>query len=365
MSQQTYETLIEALGKRGGAAPAIKCPELYTLLEELFTPEEAALACEMPMEPVSAADLARDTGRDPSAVERLLDGMADKGLLITRDRGGVDLFTIQQMMPGIFEYQFMKGEVNDRCRRLAHLFDDFLDVVAKSLSEGTTPPLFPFARVIPVEEEITASVQIEPYDRVSNYIEAAETISVSTCYCRHHGDLLDQGCGKSKEVCLTFGPAAKFNEKRGFGRLISKEEARRLLDLSEKEGLVHCSTNTGKYVDFICNCCSCHCFILRSVKNSSMPSAAATSGFIAMVSDEDCMGCGDCVEMCQMEALVMDDDVVARDAARCIGCGICVSTCPTDAIRMEAREDRPATPYDRKGLNDAMFASLGARPNTG
>jgi hypothetical protein len=32
---------------------------------------------------------------------------------------------------------------------------------------------------------------------------------------------------------------------------------------------------------------------------------------------------------------------------------------------MEPREDRPMTPHDRKSLNDAMFASLGVRPNTG
>ncbi len=365
MSQQTYERLVETLGKRGGAAPAIKCPELYELLNELFTPEEAALASQMPMQPISAADLATETGRDRVEVEQLLDVMANKGLIISRDRHGVDLFTVQQMMPGIFEYQFMRGEVNDHCKRLAHLFDDFLDVVAKSFSEGATLPLFPFARVIPVEEEVTASVQIEPYDRVSHYIDTAEHVSVSTCYCRHHGDLLDQGCGKPKEVCLTFGPAAKFNDKRGFGRLISKEEARRILDLSEKEGLVHCSTNTGRYIDFICNCCSCHCFILRSIKHSGMPSAAATSGFIAMVSEEDCIGCEECVERCQMEALSMHGDVVERDAGRCIGCGICVSTCTTGAITMEPRDDRPVTPYDRKSLNDAMFASLGMRSNTG
>ena len=44
MHEPVYDKLIEALNMRGGAVPAIKCPELYALLRELFTPEQAALA---------------------------------------------------------------------------------------------------------------------------------------------------------------------------------------------------------------------------------------------------------------------------------------------------------------------------------
>ncbi|MEE8471185.1 MAG: 4Fe-4S binding protein [Dehalococcoidia bacterium] len=358
MSEPIYDSLIEALGRRGGAVPAIKCPELYSLVEELFTPEEAELASQMPANPISVADLAAETGRDPGEVGRLMDGMANKGLVISRERGGVDLFTVLQMMPGIFEYQFLKGEVSDRTRRLAHLFDDYLNVVAQSAQKGGAVVAFPFARVITVEEEITASVVIQPYERASHYINNADYITVSTCYCRHHGELLGQACGKPKEVCLTIGPGAKFNAERGFGRMISREEALKVLDFSEREGLVHCSTNMGKYIDFICNCCACDCMILRSVKNSAVPSAAATSGFIAMLDEELCTGCGDCVERCQMEALTLGDVVVARDVNRCIGCGLCISSCPSGALTMEERTDRPVPPWDRKSLNDAIFASL-------
>lgn len=358
MKDTTYKELIGALGRRGGAVPAIDCPEFSALLEELFTPEEAALVCQMPGDPISEADLASATGRDLAKVEELLDGMCNKGLVIYRAREGLNHYSVLQMVPGIFEYQFMKGEVNERAKRLAKLFDDYFEVIFEGAAKVSVPQVLPFSRVITVEEEIKAGMEIQPYDRVSSYIDNADHISVSTCYCRHHGELLDRPCDKPKEVCLVFGPAAKFNDERGFGRLISKEEAHRILDLSEKEGLVHCSSNMGKYVDFICNCCICHCFILRSMERSGMPNMAATSSFIMIVNEDDCTGCGACVDRCQMGALTLEGDRVAKDGGRCIGCGLCVSVCPTEALRMEHKSDATVPPWDRRGFTSALMASL-------
>ena len=363
MPEKIYRSLIEALAMRGGAAPALECPELYDLLEELFTPEEAELACQMPVEPVSAEALSSLTDREMKQVDRLLDAMCNKGLVISRPRDNVEHYSILQIVPGIFEYQFMKGEVNDRTRKLARLFDDYMNLVfqlaEEAASKGQSLKIFPFSRVITVEEEISAGMEIQPYDKVSNYIDNAEYIAVSQCYCRHHGELLGRPCDKPKEVCLTFGPGAKFNADRGFGRLISREEALRILDLAEQEGLVHCSSNFGKHVDFLCNCCVCHCVILQTIVSAAVPNAAASSAYMVMVEEDSCMGCGECVERCQMTALVMEGDLVKRDADRCIGCGLCVSTCPTGALSMIPRLDRPHTPWTRKELNAAMLASAG------
>jgi ferredoxin len=46
------------------------------------------------------------------------------------------------------------------------------------------------------------------------------------------------------------------------------------------------------------------------------------------------VGCGTCVERCQMEALRLENEVAAFDDERCIGCGLCVSTCPTDSLAL-------------------------------
>jgi len=362
MQDPVYDKLIEALNMRGGGLPAIKCPEFYAILDELFTPEEGALASQMPMNPVSAADLAAEMGRDPGEVERLLEGMANKGLVSSDERGGVMEYNLMQMLPGIFEMQFVKGEVNDRAKRIAHLFEDYFTGMFQKVQEGGTGmqfPQFPWARVIAVEAEVPAGVEIQPYDRVSQHIENAEYIGVVNCACRHNGELMGRPCDKPKEICMGLGAGAKSLAQRGFGRLLSKEEARQMLALAEEAGLVHCVSNTRGNTEFICNCCSCHCGILQSLKEATWPSMAAVSGFIMAVDEEKCMGCGDCIDRCPMEVLSMQDDIVVMDADHCIGCGLCVSVCATEALRMEPRPDRPLPPRDHDSLNAALKASMG------
>jgi electron transport complex protein RnfB len=291
--------------------------------------------------------------------------MANKGLVFTYERGGVMSYQLMVLVPGMFEMQFTTGDVSERAKKLAHLFEDYFNVlmpvIEKSGSRATAEvmPIVPFARVITVEQEIPRGVEVYPYDLVSHYIENAKHFAVSICYCRHHGELVGRPCDKPKDVCMSFGPGAKFVIDRGFGRSISKEEAMKLLKRSEEAGLVHCSNNTSKYIDFICNCCTCHCGVLQSVKNAASPSMAATSSFIASIKEEDCSGCGDCVEMCPMDALVMDGDVATIDLKRCIGCGLCVSVCPTESLSLEMREGAPVPPRDRHELNVAMMSSLG------
>ena len=359
MHEPVYEKLTEALNMRGGAAPAVKCPEFYALLRELFTPEEAELACQMPMKPMSAADLAAEIGRDPGEVERLLEGMANKGLVFALERGGVMEYNLLQMLPGIFEMQLMKGEVNDRAKKLAHLFEDYFTVMLEGVQKGGAIVQFPFARVITVEAEIPAGMEIQPYDSVSRYIENSEYIAIATCYCRHHAELLGQPCDKPKDVCMALGEGAQFLSQRGFARLVSREEALEALDRAEKAGLVHCSSNTSEYIEFICNCCSCHCGIVQSLlKDAAMPGMGAVSSFIMMVDEEKCMGCGDCIDRCPVQVLSMQDDMVVMDADGCIGCGLCVSVCATEALRMKARPDRPLPPRDHDSLNAALMASV-------
>jgi ferredoxin len=157
---------------------------------------------------------------------------------------------------------------------------------------------------------------------------------------------------------MAFGPNAKFAEERGYGRLVSKEEALQVLDDAEKAGLVHMSSNTSKYIDFICNCCPCHCGIMKSLLEMDMPSLGAVSSFRLKIDEEACIGCGDCVERCPMGALEVEDELVRVDLRRCIGCGLCNSACPSEALSMEPREDAPTPPWDHQALDAAIMESI-------
>jgi len=367
MTQPAYERLAEALKMRGGGVPVLHCREFYALMEELFTPEEAELASKMPMGLVSATELAEQTGGDPKVVEELLESMANKGLLVSYEREGMLVYELLKLLPGIYEAQFSTGEVSERSKRVAHLFFDYFNVMMQLREEmgsggaAAIGPVFPFSRVVTVEKEIPKGFEIQPYDRISQYIANAKYIALGTCFCRHFGYLLDNPCDKPKDNCMGLSPAVKQWVARGFGRLISKEEALEIVKRSEEQGLVHCTSNIGDEIEFLCNCCTCHCGILGSLKDANNPSMAATSSFIACFEEEVCSGCGDCIDRCPMDALTMDNDVAALDSNRCIGCGLCVSTCPTGALRLELREGAPVPPRDQDALNAAMMSSM--QPN--
>ena len=53
----------------------------------------------------------------------------------------------------------------------------------------------------------------------------------------------------------------------------------------------------------------------------------------ATVDQEKCTGCGQCVDVCPIEAIELDNGM-AVISDECIECGACVDTCPTEAISL-------------------------------
>ena len=55
------------------------------------------------------------------------------------------------------------------------------------------------------------------------------------------------------------------------------------------------------------------------------------------VISEECTACGDCVEVCPIDAVVLEDDL-AVILEHCNFCGLCVTACPVEAIEMTRPE---------------------------
>ena len=51
------------------------------------------------------------------------------------------------------------------------------------------------------------------------------------------------------------------------------------------------------------------------------------------VETNNCVGCGDCVEVCPVNAIEIIDGKAVIDAEKCIDCEICIRSCTYDAIR--------------------------------
>ena len=56
------------------------------------------------------------------------------------------------------------------------------------------------------------------------------------------------------------------------------------------------------------------------------------------VKQEDCVGCGICVEECPVGAISMDDGTAEINMNHCIRCGTCHEVCPEDAVRHDGEK---------------------------
>lgn len=54
-----------------------------------------------------------------------------------------------------------------------------------------------------------------------------------------------------------------------------------------------------------------------------------------MVIDENCVGCGSCVDSCPVEAISLVEETAVIDKELCIECESCFDVCPFDAIHQE------------------------------
>ncbi len=55
----------------------------------------------------------------------------------------------------------------------------------------------------------------------------------------------------------------------------------------------------------------------------------------AIVNAETCNACGECVEVCPLDAIEIKETVAVVDNETCGDCGACVDACPTESITIE------------------------------
>lgn len=341
MDQALLEQLTDAIAKRGGASPAVKFQPFYDVLNELFTAEEADIAVKLPIEALTAAQIAQLTGStDNGRLVQTLEAMADKGLLLADRLGDNTTYKLLPLVPGMFEFQFMKGGTSERERKIILLIHEYLRALTQASAAAKAASTSEKKRGVHLDELISQVAVIHSYAEALDLIEKTDDIAVGNCMCRHRGEVVGRPCDKPKEVCIMLGPEAKAATARGIMRTVTRDEARKLLDLAEESGLVHQTMyHQGGFIEFLCNCCVCHCATLKGIQRSPVPSLAAIVKQVIEIDADACVSCGDCVPRCQMEALKMEGDELKLNADRCIGCGLCMYVCPADALKLVKREN--------------------------
>jgi ferredoxin len=214
-----------------------------------------------------------------------------------------------------------------------------------------------------VGKSISTQTEVMLYERAEELVRAHKTFAVSNCICRQEQRILDKGCNKPEESCLSFGMAAEISVRTGRARTISMEEALAILHRAEEVGLVLQPAN-AKNALFICTCCGCCCGILRNLKRYPKPASLVSSPFAASLNTDTCKGCGTCVKRCQMEAIYLADSKAVLDLNRCIGCGLCVNTCPSDSLSL-VRKPKSRQPYVPKDIIETNIKLGKARGKLG
>jgi len=307
-------------------------------------------------EPVET--IADRLGKPVSAMKSTLDKMAEKGQVGRFKSGEQYVYALPPFIPGIYEFQ--KDRID---KELAELFEKYLPVLMKTLG-GHKPAT---GRVIPINAQISADLQIHRYEDMRKVIDEAKSFRVGECICRKERALEGKACNHTLENCLLFSSEEEAYENWPLKRKnISKEEALKVLADAEEEGLVHCTYNVQKDSVFVCNCCSCCCLILRSLKDFKAPYMLAKSNFMASIDQESCTACGICMEeRCPMDAISEEDDTYSVLSERCIGCGVCAVTCPSESItlvrRPQSEQDEPPANLMEWSVKRASSRSKGVK----
>lgn len=364
-----YEQLRKILDTHPTGCP--DAPEIQEILSILFTEDEAKAALGLGFLPFDLKTVAERANMSASETEAHLESLADKGMVFTRKKDGATKYALLPVMPGIYEFPYMKGgKKSETLERLSKLWDKYMGTMVKGFGTPNTA----FSRILPVKKTISSVPDTLPYELVEEMIDKAKTVGLAHCACREH----EEKCDGPREACMLFDETCDYLVERGFARYITKDEMKQKLIEFDKAGLVHQVNNAQDKITFICNCCPCCCGILRANLKYGNENVFSASGFVAECDYDSCTQCGICAdERCPVSAIEMKDKGPEINEAKCIGCGLCVTGCDFDSMKM-VRRSKSQTPaptnkemgisilMDKGKLQDFMpYVNPDARPNKG
>ncbi len=358
-TKDAYKNLEERINWFTQGAPP--SDTLYKILQVLYTEKEAQLVSKLPVRPFTLKRAARVWNTTEAKAEKFLDHLCGKALLVDSTYHGQRQFVMPPPMAGFIEFALMRTRGDIDQKYLSQLYYQYMNVeedFVKDLFFATETRL---GRVY-VQEPVLANDKtnhILDYERATHIVEEAKYIGLGTCYCRHKMYHAGHPCEINApwDVCLTFDNVARsLAEHKGYARLISKEEAKDVLQLSYESNLVQIGENVREHPAFICNCCGCCCEALQAARKFSPMQPVATTNYIPEVSGEKCIGCGKCAKVCPILAISMEENEAADgkkktkrpviDKEICLGCGVCARNCPSGAIELQRRPIQVITPVN-------------------
>ena len=363
-----YNRLTERLNRFPQGAPPSNL--LAKILQMLMSDREAELVSLLPIKPFTAKQAGKAWSLSEKETKKTLDTLAGRAVLVDIIQEGETQYVLPPPMAGFFEFSLMRVREDIDQKVLSELFYHYLNVeedfVRELFTEGETQLGRVFVQEPAVPEEQV--VHVLDYERATEVIESASHIGTSLCYCRHKMQHIDNACASPLDICMTFNTSAASLIRHGHARQVDVVEGKELLKQAYESNLVQFGENVKQRVNFICNCCGCCCEAMMAAKRFANLYPVHTTNFIPGVLEEECKGCGKCVNICPVEAMSLisanDPHKPKRRLARlsyerCLGCGLCVRACPEKVVTLKPREKRVITPVNNAHRTVVMAIERG------
>ena len=365
MAHQTlktsYSELVDRLNRFPQGAPPSET--LFKILKVLFSEREAQLVSLLPIKPFTAKKASRIWKINLTETRNILETLAGRALLVDIEQNGEQHYTLPPPMAGFFEFSMMRIRSDIDQKLLGELFYQYMNVEEDFIRELFTRGSTQLGRVF-VNEPLLSdenALSVLDYERATEVIKTAHHIGVGICYCRHKMSHVEKSCNAATEICMTFNTTAASLTEYGHARKIDQTECLDLLQQAYDQNLVQFGENVRKEVNFICNCCGCCCEAMIAARRFAILNPVHTTNFIPAINDSQCNGCGNCVNICPVEAMTLvsanNPHLPNRRKAvlnedRCLGCGICARTCSAKSIMLKSRLQRVLTPLN--GVHKAV-----------
>lgn len=354
-SKSGYQSLVTRLNYSPQGAPSSE--SLYKIFEILFSQKEALLLSRLPLKPFTAGMAAGIWKMGLSEARKILDRLASRALLVDFKKNDDYLYVLPPPMAGFFEFSLMRTRKDIDQKLLSELFYQYLNVEEDFVKELFTRGDTQLGRTFVNEPALSDenALHVLSYERATEVINSACHMGISTCYCRHKMQHVGRNCDAPMEICMTFNTSAQSLIRHGHAREVEAAEGLELLQQAYEHKLVQFGENVRENVNFICNCCGCCCEAMIAARKFAFLAPVHTTYFIPVIEEEPCNGCGKCVQICPVEAMIL---VSANDPAnpkakkakldkeRCLGCGLCVGECRESLIALAPRAKRVITPLN-------------------
>ena len=199
--------------------------------------------------------------------------------------------------------------------------------------------------VLPINQDIEGAEDLAlPIEIIDDLIDRSSHRAIlSKCVCRMNYDCKNY---PADHACLFLGESA-LDTPKNWRKMVSKDEAKAHARRGVSYGLVpmvgkiRFDSDTlgiqdkGKLMT-ICFCCECCCLsrFLAPLPPDLVDSLQHPVEGITLEITDDCIACGECVDVCYLNALeIVDGKVIRKDICRM--CGRCAAVCKQHAVKIK------------------------------